>query len=799
MNRLSRIMYTLGAKSWDSIWLRNKEHEIFGKDEGLFKEPYRKSDLIYICISTTAKAISQVPLNVMQVNRSGELEAVPEDDPWAKIFKKPNPIMDTFSFVESLVSYILLDGDVWVVPYPDDYREMPEALYVVHKKHMEPIKDKNTNQLVGWRYLPNLGNNRQAQKIDFDPFAVSHSWLWNPYDPIMGMAPLEAGKISITTDYKSAKFNQLFFEQGASVGGIVSTENKLTNMQWERLRQQFEARHAGYEQSHKMMVLDGGLEYNATVPTHKDMSFGDLRSLDKERILQIYGMKKAIISVTDDLNYATSREQRKSWWQDTNLPLMRLVLSALNFTFFEIRQDTRRLVFDEDSIEALQEDFNDRVDTGVKLFDMGFTANEINQKLELGFEQTDWRDIPYVKTAVTPADPEEEEPEEPPEPEEPEIPEEPEEPEEPLEPEEEEATVVTKDKYDIVWRKVIKSTEKLEKDFEGKIKKAFFKMRQAILAWLNGQGKSKADDIPFQLNRPIRDISNITAKPMKKLKKEADILYELLMIAGIETLLLDFSHAPDVDILALPATREWLADKVIQLTGPDGIKRTIDKQLNRTIMQGIENEETIDQIADRVRGKFNSAANRAKTIARTESFSSINYGRNKLIEESDYKKKIWITALDEKVRDSHSMMHGTVIEANGKAKWNVGGSELAFPGDPSGPPEEIINCRCIEIVDLKSLESRGKEEEDKFVQLLDKVGEMAEKFGNMKHDINVNVEAPEITLPEIKFPTTTNDIKVEPNLIIEDKKSLDDYEVERDEEGKFLRFKTKEKEDDIDT
>ena len=31
----------------------------------------------------------------------------------------------------------------------------------------------------------------------------------------------------------------------------------------------------------------------------------------------------------------------------------------------------------------------------------------------------------------------------------------------------------------------------------------------------------------------------------------------------------------------------------------------------------------------------------------------------------------------------------------------VGGAELMFPGDPAGPPEEVINCHCVQIAVLE--------------------------------------------------------------------------------------------------
>lgn len=51
--------------------------------------------------------------------------------------------------------------------------------------------------------------------------------------------------------------------------------------------------------------------------------------------------------------------------------------------------------------------------------------------------------------------------------------------------------------------------------------------------------------------------------------------------------------------------------------------------------------------------------------------------------------KRWVTVQDERVRDSHAALHGVVVPVD--QPFDNG---LMFPGDPSGPPEEVYNCRC---------------------------------------------------------------------------------------------------------
>jgi len=56
-------------------------------------------------------------------------------------------------------------------------------------------------------------------------------------------------------------------------------------------------------------------------------------------------------------------------------------------------------------------------------------------------------------------------------------------------------------------------------------------------------------------------------------------------------------------------------------------------------------------------------------------------------------EKTWITMEDPSVRPTHRVTGGQTVPIGGR--FNVGGFELRFPGEPVGPPEIWINCRCL--------------------------------------------------------------------------------------------------------
>lgn len=53
----------------------------------------------------------------------------------------------------------------------------------------------------------------------------------------------------------------------------------------------------------------------------------------------------------------------------------------------------------------------------------------------------------------------------------------------------------------------------------------------------------------------------------------------------------------------------------------------------------------------------------------------------------------WVTMNDSSVRETHRAANGQVAGADGT--FDIGGFELHYPGEPVGPPEVWINCRCI--------------------------------------------------------------------------------------------------------
>ena len=118
------------------------------------------------------------------------------------------------------------------------------------------------------------------------------------------------------------------------------------------------------------------------------------------------------------------------------------------------------------------------------------------------------------------------------------------------------------------------------------------------------------------------------------------------------------------------------------------------------ISQEIAPDKYIPSISRMIAKKIggNNAKSRAMTIARTETHKAANVSQFTRAEmaatDSGLDVRIeWISTNDGRVRDSHRSVNGKII-AMGES-FNVNGSKMKYPSDPSGGAANVINCRCV--------------------------------------------------------------------------------------------------------
>lgn len=161
-----------------------------------------------------------------------------------------------------------------------------------------------------------------------------------------------------------------------------------------------------------------------------------------------------------------------------------------------------------------------------------------------------------------------------------------------------------------------------------------------------------------------------------------------------------WSSATDVPPVSRHAFMQaYLADvRSLLVRVPDEVANLVFAEISEGANQG----ETREQIAARVDKVLSYTGserwpNRARVIAQTEVNRA--YGAGTMAAGVEQARvtgrqltKRWDTKDDDRVRSPHRAVDGQTIPV-----WQpfyVEGVPMMFPGDPSAPPELVINCRC---------------------------------------------------------------------------------------------------------
>lgn len=126
------------------------------------------------------------------------------------------------------------------------------------------------------------------------------------------------------------------------------------------------------------------------------------------------------------------------------------------------------------------------------------------------------------------------------------------------------------------------------------------------------------------------------------------------------------------------------------------ITQTTRKKLNAVIVEAQEKGLAHKSIVERI---INAAGNmskqRADTIARTETSTSINTTNYHIAEQAKMKKKGWIhVGGKKKDRENHKKLNGLFIDL--KESFDLGkGIKAKYPHESGLPASEVVRCGCL--------------------------------------------------------------------------------------------------------
>lgn len=230
------------------------------------------------------------------------------------------------------------------------------------------------------------------------------------------------------------------------------------------------------------------------------------------------------------------------------------------------------------------------------------------------------------------------------------------------------------------WRTYIKKADVQEKKFQNMMRKFFEKQRKQIVSNMRDL---KQEAFSFDID----DVLPVITESIDDLNEDSfPMILAIIAAFGIDAISQTGADVEfNTDIIRI---QEW--SKLKSNTMSRVVNQTTYRQLRRELAAGLEAKEGYNAIVKRVSKVYDHAKiYRAEAIARTEVTGSSNFGTLEGYNQSNVvKAKEWLSQQDGRVRPTH------MIDGETRLLGELFSNGLMFPGDPAGPVEEIMNCRC---------------------------------------------------------------------------------------------------------
>lgn len=691
--------------------------------EAFASHGYSKNLVVYSAISkitTAAKGVNWLLYNKGKSRRSKLTEI--ETHNLLTLLDKPNPLQARAAFFESLVGYKLIAGNSYVEANMGlkAYGE-PLELWPARPDKMKVVVGKN-----GYPAAYEFSHGGVSKRFDVDPLKLTSKILhWKTFNPLndwYGLSALEAAMLTLDQNNAGQKWNLALLQNSATPSGVLQMKatdanprGSLTEEQYKRVKAEFEENYSGARNAGKPLVIEGGLNWQATSLSPKEMDFLKSREYTAIDLCVALGVPPEIMGLGQKTfnNYA---EARLAFYEETVLPTLDDLRDALNSWLVPAFGEGLFLDYDRDDIEALGVRRSAKLSA---LKDIGFlTINE--KREECGYDEREDGDVLDKPSSPFGGPNEEEDSTDTEDQTADDVEDLPASEDETEEADEEESD---DGKGFLKW-KAINLVNRVEKVQSWKRQNA---RRKQLSYAFEKDLRNEWGDLTEKLKSTASNLKGSTPRVVEfALKREAEEWAEKelskTLAKHIRATLEDFGGMVLGEAKSLQLISETKAEEKANLKFDSFVKtyvknhsakqiKTINSANEKTIrrvVSGFVQDAIVDgdssvELADMIGAKFKElSASSSARIARTEVGMASNNGTLQAVKSLGDNEiyKEWVSASDARVRDGdkdgpdHEFANGQEQQLD--EKFSVPPDCLMDgPGDTSAPADQVINCRCV--------------------------------------------------------------------------------------------------------
>jgi HK97 family phage portal protein len=344
------------------------------------------------CVSLRAQTLAALPRSVERNLPDGGHEPMRSHPLYRKVAFQPNRWQTSFEWVEMMEGHFCLRGACYSEIVSTGGSSV-EELVPLHPDRVTPFRAPDGK--LAFKYRPLNGPERVILQDEMFFMHLMSGDGINPISPIS--LHREAIGLALATEEHGARL----FGNGARPGGLLTMKGRLKDDESrKRLRESWNEIHGSVANSHKVAVLEDGLEWTQVGMTSEDAQFLETRNMQISEICRIFGVPPHKVGELTRSTNNNIEHQGIEWVTDTIGPQVVRWEQAMQRDLFG-GKITHSVMFDLDGL--MRGDSTARAAWNASCAQNGiYTRNQLRRKEGENASTAPGMDEYTVQTNLTP-------------------------------------------------------------------------------------------------------------------------------------------------------------------------------------------------------------------------------------------------------------------------------------------------------------------------------------------------------------------------------------------------------------
>ena len=269
---------------------------------------------VWACVSLLSESVGILPIHLYKKTDTGR-EVVHGHDS-LNLVNFPNSYFSRMDMLQHLMVSVTLHGNGYV-RIMRDKGGRPIKLMMLEPQVPQPVLSKNDE----------LFYNVNGEMVHSDDMIHVKGLV---VDGFKGKSPIAVHRENLCLTMEVQKYGEQFFSKGGNTSGVFEVPGALKDDAFKRLQQQLAAQFSGIGNSHKPMLLEGGMKYTRINIPLDDAQFLTTRKFQKGEIASIYRVPPHMVGDLERSTYSNIEQQSQEYLTYCLMPYLVKIETELN-------------------------------------------------------------------------------------------------------------------------------------------------------------------------------------------------------------------------------------------------------------------------------------------------------------------------------------------------------------------------------------------------------------------------------------------------------------------------------------